>query len=482
MRYISPYNDQKQAKQMNKKAEIHSEKERILAVLAGTDRHMSPNEINRGIGGYLKPHTIRDRLKDLVADGKVLTTGSKRGTKYRIVEALGSGIRATLPRHESESRRQGAFPISVPAKEVFKYVTSPLSKRINVGYQRALLDEYLPNVSSYLNDEDKTTLLALGQIENQRNDADGFSQKAKDRLLTDLSFNSSRLDGSTYSLLDTERLVQDEAVAEGKNAEETQIMLNHKSAVAFLLEPNEQIRLNRFVVINLHAYLSENLLGSPAAEGRLRTRAMRVDIAQSVFVPTSIPHLIEESFEIILDKAGQIENPFEQALFLLVQLPYLQPFEGDSRSVSRLAANIPLLRNKLRPLSFIDVPERLYIQALLGVYELADVSLLKDVFLWGYRRSARHNKAIQESLPPPEPIKSRYRALILKSIKELVEAKTSQALVAPAIAWLLGKDIAADDRTKLASLIQEELSTLHEDNIDDLGISPDDFKQWKATW
>jgi len=465
-----------------KKAEIQSEKDRILAVLAGTDRYMSPNEINQGIGGYLKTHTIRVRLKDLVTEEKIITTGSKRGTKYRIVEALGSGIRASLPRLETETRSGGSFPISQPAREVFKYVTSPLSKRINIGYQRAFLDEYRPNVSSYLNAEDKITLLALGQIENQVYSGGDFTQKFQDRLLIDLSFNSSRLDGNTYSLLDADRLVQDGAPAEGKNIDETQTVLNHKGAIAFLLEPNEQIRLNRFVIINLHAYLSENLLGSPAAEGRLRTRAMRVDIAQSVYVPTSIPHLIEESFEVILDKAGQIENPFEQAFFLLVHLPYLQPFEGDSRAVSRLAANIPLLRNKLRPLSFIDVPERLYIQALLGVYELTDVSLLKDVFLWAYRRSARHNKAIQESLPTPEPVSMRYRALIHSSVKELVEAKTSEALVAPAIAWLLGKDTASEDRNELANVIHETLSTLHEDNIEEFDLSVDDFNQWKAAW
>jgi len=467
---------------MIKQAEIKSEKERILALLASTDRHMSPNEINRGIGGYLKPHTIRVRLKDLVADEKIITTGSKRGTKYKIAEALGSGIRASLPKRESGTRREGTFPISQAAKEVYKYVTSPLSSRINVGYQKTFLDEYQPNVSSYLNEDEKTTLLALGQVENQLYTGSDFAQKIHDRLLTDLVFNSSRLDGNTYSLLDADRLILDGAATDGKNARETQTILNHKGAVEFLLEPNEQIRLNNFVIINLHAYLSENLLGSPAAEGRLRTRAMRVDIAQSVYVPTSIPKVIEECFEMILDKARQIENPFEQAFFLLVQLPYLQPFEGDSRPVSRLAANIPLLRQKLRPLSFIDVPERLYTQALLGVYELTDIALLKDVFLWAYRRSALHNKAIQESLPPPDPITIRYRALIQRSVRELVEAKTGQALVAPAIAWLLGKDIVADERAELANTIQKELNTLHEDNIASFGISQDDFDQWKSTW
>jgi hypothetical protein len=467
---------------MIKQNEIRSEKERILAVLAGTDRDMSPNEINRGIGGYLKPHTIRDRLRDLVADEKIVRTGTKRGTKYRIIETLGTRIRANLPRQGSDTKREGAFPISQPAKEVYKYVTSPLSDRINVGYQRDFLDEYHPNETSYLNEEEKTTLLALGQVENQAHTGDSFAQKLHDRVLTDLSFNSSRLDGNSYSLLEAETLIKEGTPAEGKNIHEKLTILNHKNAVSFLLEPSEQIRLNRFVIFNLHAYLSENLLGSPAAEGRLRTRAMRVDIDQSVYVPTSIPTLIDECFEIILEKARQIEDPFEQAFFLLVQLPYLQPFEGDSRPVSRLAANIPMLRQKLRPLSFIDVPERLYIQALLGVYELADVTLLKDVFLWAYRRSALHNKAIQESLPPPESISIRYRELIQKCVRELVESKTPQALAAPAIAWLFGKDVNDDERNELTHVIQQELSALHESTIASYEVSLDDFNQWKSGW
>ena len=467
---------------MIKKAEIKSEKDHILVVLAGTDRNMSPSEINRSIGGYLKPHTIRDRLKDLVGDGKIIKTGDKRGTKYKIATAQGRVIRASLPAHESEEHRKGTFLISQPAKEVYKYVTSPLLDRINVGYQRVFLDEYQPNITSYLTEEDKTTLLALGQVENHAPGDGRLTQKIKSRLLTDISYNSSRLDGNTYSLLETEKLLRDGTATEGKTATEAQMLLNYQRACEFLFEPNEQIRLNRFVLFNLHAYLSEGLLGSPAAEGRLRTRAMRVDIAQSAYIPTSIPHIIEECFESILTKAQLIENPFEQAFFLLVQLPYLQPFEDVSKRVSRLAANIPLLREKLCPLSFIDVPEHLYTQALLGVYELADAALLRDVFLWAYRRSAMHNKAIRTSLGAPDPISVRYRDLITRSVRELVESKTSKAVVWPAIAWLLGKDIDPNEREELGREVEKQLLDLHEGNIERFNISQDDFDQWKSTW
>ncbi len=83
-----------------------------------------------------------------------------------------------------------------------------------------------------------------------------------------------------------------------------------------------------------------------------------------------VPQLIDECFQQFLDTAGAIEDPFEQAFFAMVQLPYLQLFEDVNKRVSRLAANLPLVRNNLCPLSFVDVPECAYIDGLLGVYEL----------------------------------------------------------------------------------------------------------------
>ena len=136
--------------------------------------------------------------------------------------------------------------------------------------------------------------------------------------------------------------------------------------------------------MNLHALLSNNLLPDPGASGRLRT--FDVGIYKSVFVPLAVPQLISELFDVILEKTKQIKNPFEQAFFTMVHLPYLQPFDDVNKRVSRLAANIPFAHHNLSPLSFIDVPDDIYIQGMIGVYELNRVELLKDVFLWAYER------------------------------------------------------------------------------------------------
>src|SRR3990167_1678765 len=158
--------------------------------------------------------------------------------------------------------------------------------------------------------------------------------------------------------------------------------------------------VDKFVIYNIHALLSHNLLTNPRACGQLRQIA--VGIGSCVYSPLEIPHVIAECFQAIIDTAKKIEDPFEQAFFLMVQLPYLQPFEDVNKRVSRLAVNIPLMQHNLSPLSFIHVPKKDYISGLLAVYELNKVELLRDVFVWAYERSAEHYQLIYNTLTEPD--------------------------------------------------------------------------------
>jgi Fic family protein len=136
------------------------------------------------------------------------------------------------------------------------------------------------------------------------------------------------------------------------------MILNHKDAIEFLVTNAEDIGFNRYTILNLHGLLANNLLADPTAVGRLRHIA--VGIEGSVFHPLEVPAQIEESFDQLLASASVIRDPFEQAFFMMVQLPYLQPFDDVNKRVSRLAANIPLIQANLAPLSFADVPNDLY--------------------------------------------------------------------------------------------------------------------------
>jgi Fic family protein len=175
------------------------------------------------------------------------------------------------------------------------------------------------------------------------------------------------LRGNTYSLLDTKRLIDFGQVAEGKDRLEAQMILNHKDAIEFLVGAAEDIGFNRYTLLNLHAMLANNLLQDPTAAGQLRHIGVGID--GSAFHPLEVPQLIEECFDQLLASAAAIKDPFEQAFFVMVQLPYLQPFDDVNKRTSRLAANIPLIKGNLVPLAFADVPRQTYTEAVLGVYE-----------------------------------------------------------------------------------------------------------------
>ena len=172
------------------------------------------------------------------------------------------------------------------------------------------------------------------------------------------TWNSSRLEGNTYSLLDTQRLIELGEAAEGSDARETQMILNHKAAIELLVARAEHVGFDRYTVLNLHALLAENLIADSGAWGRLRSAGG--DIGGSSYHRIEVPQIIEECCQQILDKAPAIPDPFEQAFFVLVQLPYLRPFLNVNKRVSRLAANLPLVRGNLCPLSFVDMPTKAY--------------------------------------------------------------------------------------------------------------------------
>ena len=176
------------------------------------------------------------------------------------------------------------------------------------------------------------------------------------------------MEGNTYSLLETERLLQLGETTDGKDSREAQTILNHKSVIELLADQSDEIGFNRYTILNLHALLAENLLTDPQAGGRLRSIPLRTD--GTLYHPLEVPQFIEDCFGRFLDTVTATTDPFEQAFFALAHLAYLQAFENVNKRVSRVAANIPLIRGNYCPLSFVDLPERAYIDDVLAHYEL----------------------------------------------------------------------------------------------------------------
>ena len=246
-----------------------------------------------------------------------------------------------------------------------------------------------------------------------------YAKQILNRLLIDLSWNSSRLEGNTYSLLDTKRLIDLGEEAEGKGRREAQMILNHKDAIEFLVSTADEIGFNRYTILNLHALLANNLLADPDAAGRLRH--IGVGIARSVFHPLEVPQLIEECFDQILASASAIADPFEQAFFVMVQLPYLQPFDDVNKRVSRLAANIPLIKGNLSPLSFEGVPRGLHRR---DPWRLrAEPGRVARGVHLGLRASAARYAAVRQSLGEPDPFRLKHRAALREVVGAVIRGR-----------------------------------------------------------
>ena len=372
------------------------------------------------------------------------------------------------------------IPVSQEGEVVRQAVHAQMQNRRPVGYNRAFLDMYKPNHTFYLSSEIRRGLFEMGHSPDGDRPAGTYAHRIYNRLLIDLSWNSSRLEGNTYSLLDTERLLELGEAAEGKDARETQMILNHKSAIELLVDQATEVGFNRYTILNLHALLSENLLANPAAGGRLR--AIPVMIGGTVFHPLEVPQLIEECFSHILDTAAAIADPFEQAFFAMVHIPYLQPFEDVNKRVSRLAANLPLIRENLSPLSFVDVPEKSYIGGIVGVYELNRVELLRDVFVWAYERSCARYMAVRQSLGEPDPFRLRYRALVTEMVSEVVNRNMDKKTAAAFVKHRANEDIPQEDRMRFIEVIETSLMSLHEGNIARYRLRPYQYQKWKKNW
>ena len=424
--------------------------------------------------------TLQFRLRSLVDAKRLVMEGTGRWARYHLPRNVDAQVHVSsgVPR---VSVRAEAFPaLSDAAMEIRNHIRRPREVRAPVGYDREFLDSYRPNETFYLSEEHRAHLWDTGGAQADAQPAGTHAMKILGRLLIDLSWNSSRLEGNTYSLLDTARLIELGEETEEKDRLEAQMILNHKEAIEFLVNNAEEVGFNRYTTRNLHALLADNLLPDPAAAGRLRRIA--VWIGGSVFHPLEVPQLIEECFDRVLATASAIKDPFEQSFFAMVHLPYLQPFEDVNKRVSRLAANIPLIKRNLSPLSFDDVPRNLYTEAVLGVYELRRTELLGDVFCWAYGRSAARYAAVRQSLGEPNPFRMRHRAALRELVAVVVRERMNKREAALRVrAWALER-IRQEERERFSELVEKELLALHEGNFARYGIRPSQFTAWEERW
>ena len=449
----------------------------IESVMSRFPSGASVSDLLREPGLKFPKRTLQRRLDRMVGERRLETVGRGRACRYRLVREEKPSI--MLAEEPAEFRVSKSW-LSQEARVLREHIKRPLGDRMPVGYQGGFLDAYQPNRTCYLSADLRRDLAVIGRVGLGDLPAGTHLRQVMNRLLIDLSWNSSRLEGNTYSLLETQRLLEQGESAEGKAVQETQMILNHKAAIEMLADQADEIQFNRYTICNLHALLADNLLSDPGACGRIRS--CPVGVSGTVYHPLGVPQQIEERFEQILVKAQAVTDPFEQAFFVMVHLPYLQPFEDVNKRVSRLAANIPFVRHNLCPLSFIDMEQEDYVGAILAVYELNRVEYLRDVFVWAYRRSCARYAAVRQTLGEPDPFRMRHREAIGRFVREVVRGMMDKRAAARWIAANAAVEMTETGRSKFIGVVETELSSLHEGNIARYRLRLSEFEAWRRAW
>lgn len=392
------------------------------------------NDIRRHVAPKASPPTVWRALKKLVDEGRLEVTGKGRATGYRLAGA--SVVRA--------------------------YLQTPYNRRKPASYNKEFLDRYVPDKTFYLDAADRQKLKEIGRPDTVPLPAGTYARRILEKLLVDLSWASSRMEGNTYDILQTEQLIRFGQEASGKDRKEAVMILNHKEAIQYIVEHIADISVSRPDIFSIHALLAGGLLADPAMAGRLRRTP--VGITHSSYRPLGDQFEIEEEFDILIQKAAAISDPFEQSFFLLVHIPYLQAFDDINKRTSRIASNIPLLRADLAPMSFLTMNDRDYIDGLIGTYELNNVSLLREAYIDAYMASAENYKVLRAEVESPDKAALAYRDFVRKAVRRCVlEWRAFQPENIMAMAVDAG--IPESDRQQVVNYVGQEFRSLHEGNV-----------------
>ena len=317
----------------------------------------SSSQIADALAGEASLATIKRAINELVGSFYVNVEGKARATKNY------------------------ASPIFAPV-DLDEYYSKEVDERkVQTGYNFDLIPNVLSKISLFT-EREMAELVSL-QEQFSRNFAslsDEQKRKEMERLGIDLSWKSSQIEGNTYSLLETERLLKEKQTAAGKTKEEAIMLLNHKDALDFIIaNPDylEQLSISR--IEDIHSLLIKDL----GVDRNIRTR--RVGITGTNYRPIDNEFQIREALQQTCDLVNSRSNVFEKALFVLVLLSYIQAFNDGNKRIARITSNAILIANGYCPISFRTVDSIDYKKAMLLFYEQNNISAFKQIFIEQFR-------------------------------------------------------------------------------------------------
>ena len=324
----------------------------------------SREDIARGIGIEGSDATLKRLIAALVKNEDIVVEGKSRATRYRL-----------------SNRAHLLMPLNLDT-----YFSQDVDERIvQTSFNFDLIREQMPGVSLF-SSEERVHLRNLQRIFRQHiaEMTPNEYNKEMERLGIDLSWKSSQIEGNTYSLLETERLLRESKTANGKTQEEATMLLNHKYALRFILDnPDYLQELTVSHIEDIHSLLTKGL----SVDKGIRHR--RVGITGTNYHPLDNEFQIREAMHDTCDLINSKEDVFEKALLALVLLSYIQAFSDGNKRTARITSNAILIANGYCPLSFRSVDSIDYKKAMLIFYEQNNLYAFKQIFIEQFEFAVR---------------------------------------------------------------------------------------------
>ncbi len=316
----------------------------------------SRTEIEAALSNPPSAATLKRQIAEAVRNGHIEVIGRGPATRYRLTPQAHVTMELNLDTYFDKDIDE---------------------RRIQETFNFDLINGILPKVELFTAEETDTLYEAQRLFRKHLSDmSDTGYRKEMERLGIDLSWKSSQIEGNTYSLLETERLLKEKQTASGKTKEEAVMLLNHKDALDFILDVPDYLKVLTVARIEeIHALLTKEL----GVDRNIRHR--RVGITGTNYTPLDNEFQIREALEDTVRLINGKPDIFEKALLALVLLSYIQAFTDGNKRTARIVSNGILIANGYCPISFRTVDSVDYKKAMLMFYEQNNVAAFKRIFI-----------------------------------------------------------------------------------------------------
>lgn len=238
--------------------------------------------------------------------------------------------------------------------------------------------EVIDSLPQLLSEKERKDLESYNQkhLEKIKKADKEFLKKETERLAIELSWKSSRIEGNTYSLIDTEILIKERVEAKGRKKEEALMILNHKNAIDYILDNRKEFReLDLFQIEKVHQILVKGL------KVRMGIRTGPARIVGTRYMPANGKTKIIKALYATMDKINSLEDPFSKSMALILMISYIQPFDDGNKRTARMLGNAMLVANNACPLSYRSVDEADYKKAMVLFYEQNSARFFQELFI-----------------------------------------------------------------------------------------------------